>query len=138
MLPRAPPGFPIRFTQVAIGCPRDQAVGQYIDLLHFLKQRREIDRRSGEVFAHDGEGSTLLRLRGDHVQDDAAQERFGFFIPVRFSRFARWVIDQGIGKRCHIVGNVQAGHVQRVQRVVGVGVLGHDVERVEDAHLAKP
>ncbi len=51
------------------------------------------------------------------MEDDFADQGPGFFVPMRFAGLARHVVDQGIGERGGLLGDIQAGRIETGQRI---------------------
>ena len=104
-------GFLVGLAQVAIGRARDQAALR----LHVGEQRGEPLRGKRQMVAQRGEGAGRGRLAGDDMEDQAGDQRLGFIVPMRLARFAGGVIDQRIGERHGVVGEIEAGGVDAIQ-----------------------
>src|SRR3546814_17520133 len=53
----------------------------------------------------------------DFPQEDAGDQRLGFLVPMRLAGFAGSVIDQRVGQRHRVVGEIEAGRVKTSERV---------------------
>ncbi|WCP16306.1 hypothetical protein sphantq_04802 (plasmid) [Sphingobium sp. AntQ-1] len=79
----------------------------------------------------------MLPVLMDHgIEDQTGDQRLGFLIPMGIAALPRCIMDQGIGQRHRIFGQIEAGGVETVERIVaGRGLPGH-FERVEAPDLA--
>src|SRR3546814_15959898 len=54
-------------------------------------------------------------LLANDMQDQAGDQRLGFLVPMSLARIAGGVIDQCVGKRHAVVGEIEAGRVDTIQ-----------------------
>src|SRR3546814_15688523 len=64
--------------------------------------------------------------------------RSGFLVPMRVTRFAGRVGDQGVGKRHAVVGEIEAVRVDAIERVERGRDQAGDAERIEDMNRPEP
>src|SRR3546814_7663088 len=74
--------------------------------LHGFELGGEGLRSEGEPVAQRGKGSCARRLLANDMQDQAGDQRLGFLVPMRLARFAGGVIDQCVGQRHAVVGEI--------------------------------
>ncbi|CAH0499274.1 hypothetical protein NVSP9465_04373 [Novosphingobium sp. CECT 9465] len=110
--------FAVGLAQVAVGGTRDQAP-RLRAARHFPQHPLGIIRREGEAVAQGFQRVVLaLRLRvTGHPQEDTGDQRLGFLVPMRLASFAGSVIDQRVGQRHGVVGEIEAGRVEAIERV---------------------
>ncbi|GAA3277270.1 hypothetical protein GCM10020258_58670 [Sphingomonas yabuuchiae] len=126
-------GFAIRFAELAVGGARDQATLR----LHRRELRRQCSRGERQPVAQRFQGAGGGRFSGDDVEQDARDQRLGFLVPMRLAGFTGRVVDQGVGERHAIVGEIEAVRVDRRERVERSRDEAGDAERIEDMNRAE-
>ena len=107
--------------ELAVGGARDQASG----LLHPFEQAGEGGRGQRQVVAQRRQRAGSSRLARDDVHQQAGDQRLGLLVPVRLGLLVVGVVDQRIGERHAVVGDIEPGRVDAVERVVaGRGQAG--------------
>jgi hypothetical protein len=76
-------------------------------------------RSQGEVFAQRSKGSPVTGLLGDEMEDQAANQGFGFLIPVCLSGEAWFIVDESVGQRACVFGDIKVLRVKCIERVEG-------------------
>lgn len=123
-------GFPAGLAEMAVGGAGDQAAGG-VGFLHALKQVGEAVRRQGEILAQRSKVTPAVGFDGDDFQDEAGNERLGFLVPMGLAGHARFVEDEGVGKGAGIFGDIEAGHIEPVERIEGGRGQAGDAEGIE-------
>src|SRR3546814_9890844 len=75
------------------------------------------------------------------MQDQAGDQRLGFLVPMRLARFAGGVIDQCVGQRHAVVGEIEAGRVDTIQwieRGPDHARYAEGIEEIGRAHVRTP
>ncbi len=78
----------------------------------------------------------LAVLMDDGIEDQPGDQRLGFLVPMGLATLPRWIMHQGVGQRHRIFGQVEAGWVEPVERIVAGRGLPRHLERVEAPNLA--
>src|SRR3546814_6499889 len=84
-----------------------------------------------------GKGSCVRRLLANDMQDQAGDQRLGFLVPMRLARFAGGVIDQCVGQRHAVVGEIEAGRVDTIQWIERGPDHARYAEGIEDMDRAE-
>lgn len=100
--------------------------------LHVLQHREEGVRGGGEAVAHHFKGAVLMGIVTHDIEDNAGDQRLGFLVPVRFAGHAGFIEHEGVGKGAGIFRDIEAGRIERVERIEGGRGLAGDAEGVED------
>ncbi len=105
--------------------------------LHRRELRRQCSRGERQPVAQRFQGAGGGRFSGDDVEQDARDQRLGFLVPMRLAGFTGRVVDQGVGERHAIVGEIEAVRVDRRERVERSRDEAGDAERIEDMNRAE-
>ncbi len=95
-------GFATGLAEVAIGSARNQAALA----LHPFEQSKEGGRRQRQMLAQGGKGPGGGGLTRDDVHQQAGDQHLGFLVPMRLGLLVVCVMDQRVGERHAVVGNV--------------------------------
>jgi len=90
------------------------------------------------MIAKDGEGAGRGRLTGGDMEEQAGNQCLGLLVPMRLARFAGGVIDQRVSERHCIVGEIETGRVDTIERIERGRGLSRHPERIEDMDRAEP
>jgi hypothetical protein len=103
----------VRFTKVTVGSARDQAA-RAVACLHHREQRRKILRGQRQIIPNAGQVPVGSIIVTNDLEDDARDQGFGLFVPMRFG--FSFIEHQRIGERHGIFGQVEAADFKPVER----------------------
>lgn len=121
---------------MAVGGAGDQPAGG-VGFLHAPEQVGEAVRRQGEVLAQRSKVTTAVGLDGNDLEDEAGNERLGFLVPMGLAGHARFVEEEGVGKGAGVFRDIEAGHIEPVERIEGGRGQAGDAEGIEDMDRAE-
>ena len=126
----------IGFADMAIGGSGDQPARR-IGRLHAPKQGLEGAGREGEAFAKASERAPIARLFGGDIEDDFADQGFGFLVPMGVAGFAGRIVDEGVGERGGVFGGIEAIGIEIGEGIERRRWLSRDAKGIETKDLAE-
>ena len=117
--------------EMTVGGAGDQPARRFA-LLHDAQHRRDDIRRRGDELAHGCKIAGSRKLMSGDIEDDAGEKGLGFLVPMGFAGFARRVVNERVGERRSVLGDIEAFGIEPGERIEGGrGQAGH-AERIED------